>query len=560
MINLNTSSKIHYLMNNQIPSREDIKKGIDSQIFDVIVIGGGITGASVARDAIMRGLSVALFEKKDFASGTSSMTSKMIHGGLRYLLNYEFRLVREAALERKVAIETAPHLAEAMEFLVPLYKWNKESMLLFRLGLFAYDALAFPKQIGKHKMLSTKKLVDALPILANDELKGGASYFDVKSDDSRLTLTNILYALAGGAKALNYSKVIEWNQVGDDSIEVQVHDEISNENYSAKGKSLVISGGPWTDLIEAKGKNFKGKAKIRMTRGTHILLDKKVDLPYSCLLVNDDSRPIFLIPRINNKILAGTTDVDYKGDPDDIAPTQDDIDYILDATNKIFPAVNFTHENIQSSFTGVRPLVYEEGADERKTSRNHTIFVQDQVITVLGGKLTTARVMAKQVVDKLVKKVLKLPSRHYKCLTDKMPHFAGEIDDWPSYYAKQMTRLQEEHNISMETADMLVRWYGSELPFFEKILQEQGTNLLVEKSPWLEAQVVYSCRVEHIQHPVDFLRRRTPIMLERGNGLQCLGMVAEIMKEELSWTDEYKSQMIDETKEYVNTFIAINKS
>ncbi len=545
-------------MENQIPSRDAIKDKLPGTHFDVIIIGGGITGASVARDAVLRGLTVALFEKKDFASGTSSMTSKMIHGGLRYLKNYEFRLVREASLERKVAIDTAPHLAEAMNFLVPLYKWNKESTFLFRLGLMAYDMLAFPKQIGKHKMLSAKKLVDTLPILENDELKGGASYFDVKTDDSRLTLSNILFALAGGAKALNYSRVVKWIQK-EEEVEVFVKDELTGDEYSVTGDALVISGGPWTDRIEDIGEDFDGEAKIRMTRGTHITLDQKVDLPYSCLLVNDDSRPIFLIPRVNDKILAGTTDVDYKGHPDDIEPTKEDIDYILDAVNKIFPTVKFTHDNIQAAFTGVRPLVFKDGVDERKVSRNHSIFIDGRVVTVLGGKLTTARVMAKEVIDKLIKKVYYQPLRNYRCLTDKMPLYGGDMEQWDIFLTENTQRLITEYQLTEASADMLVRWYGSEIGFFETILDEHGNELLIENSPWLEAQVIYSCRVECIQNPIDFLRRRTPIMLERGNGLQCLDRVADLMSAELNWTDDVKREMIADTKLYIKRFISVDR-
>lgn len=523
----------------------------------MVIIGGGITGGSIARDAALRGLSVCLLEKEDFASGTSSMTSKMIHGGLRYLMNYEFKLVREAALERKVIIEIAPHLAEATEFLVPLYKWSKEKPFLLRLGLIVYDLLAFPKQIGRHKMLNKKKLVDKMELLDNDELNGGASFYDVKTDDSRLTMTNILSAIASGAKAINYAKALSWEDKGKAGVEVEFFDEIGQEQITVSADALVISGGPWSEHIESLGMDFKGRARIRMTRGSHLLLDRELLTSNACLLVNDDGRPIFIIPRINGKILAGTTDVDYEGHPDDIAPTREDVDYILDACNKIFPTIKFENEDVMSIFTGVRPLVQKTGVSEGKVSRNHVIYHKGNVVTILGGKLTTARIMGKDVVNKVIKKIFKQSPRRFRCMTHKLPMFGGDIDDWDEYYKDNLERLQKEYSISSKIADMLVRWYGSELPFFEIILKEHGTVTLIEGSPWLEAQVIYSCRVECIQKPVDFLRRRTPIMLERGNGLQCLDRVAELMQSELQWDEEKKLQMINETKDYTKRFVQV---
>ncbi|MCY3412943.1 MAG: glycerol-3-phosphate dehydrogenase/oxidase [Candidatus Heimdallarchaeota archaeon] len=544
-------------MENLIPSRDELKNRL-SEEFDVVIIGGGITGACVARDSVLRGLKVCLLEKMDFASGTSSMTSKMIHGGLRYLKNYEFMLVREAALERKVAIETAPNMAETMTFVVPLYTWNKDSVFMLKLALFAYDALAFPKQIGKHKMLSKKKIQEHMPLLTNAEIKGGATYQDVKTDDSRWTLINIQSAIAGGAVALNYFKANDWEDTGE-TVVVNASDELTGATYIIKAKTMVISGGPWTERIEERGKDFSKTARLRLTRGSHILLEQKMELPYSTLLINEDGRPIFLIPRINNKVLAGTTDVDYPGDPDDIRSSEEDIEYILSAVNKIFPKAKFTEDDVLSSFIGVRPLVYMEGADERKTSREHTINIQNNVLTVFGGKLTTARVMAKQVVDKLIKKMLQVPGRSHKCVTDTMPLFSGDIDNWSEFYQKEKNRLITEYEISDPTADMLVRWYGSELPIFEMILKEIGTTPLSPNNPWLEAQVHYSCRYEMCMHPVDFLRRRTPIMLERDNGKPVLARVVSLMAGEHDWDEQTIKKMTEETIEYIEKYVAIPK-
>ncbi len=543
-------------MDNLIPPRNELIKRAKEEHFDCVIIGGGITGASVLRDLSLRGLNACLVEKNDFAYGTSSMTSKMIHGGLRYLKNYEFGLVREAALERKIAVNNAPHMAEVMDFLVPIYRWNKESPFLMRIGLILYDILSIPKRIGRHKMLSISELVGKLPILENKDIRGGAIYQDVKTDDARFTLLNILSGVAGGGVALNYTIASNW-MYDEEKVEVEVNDLLNNDRYTITGDVLIICGGPWTEIIESKGANFKGKAKLRLTRGTHLLIEDVIKTKYSALLINDDDRPIFIVPQFNNKILVGTTDVDFPDIPDKVKPTNDDIEYILNALQKIFPKANISKSNILSAFAGVRPLVSKKGVSEGKVSRKHSIFVKDNIITLAGGKLTTSRVMAKQAVDRALK-ILNKRKLEYKCHTHLLPLFGGEIDNWEEFLEEHTKRLMNEYKLSEGSAKMCVHWYGSELPYFETILKEHGTTLLDNNNIWLEAQVIYSCRVEFAQHPIDFLRRRTQIMFERGNGLQVLDRVVELMKKELNWNEETANTMKNETINYINNFVKIN--
>ena len=544
-------------MENLIPSRKKMYDRLDEH-FDVIIIGGGITGANVLRDAALRGLSVCLIEKGDFAAGSSSITSRMIHGGVRYLQNYEFGLVREAALERKVYVDLAPQLAEVMNFIVPLYKWNPEPLFMLRLGLIAYDLLAIPKRIGRHKILNKKKIVDRFPLLENDDITGGAMYQDVKTDDARLTLINVLSGVAAGGVALNYTEAIEWEDEGDE-VEVEIKDKLTGKKYEIKGDTLILCAGPWTEIVENLGDDFEGKAKVRTTRGTHILLDMDIGQEYAALLINDDKRPIFIIPRINGKVLAGTTDVDFTGSPDDVVPTREDVEYILEACNKIFPSITFEPKDVLSAFAGVRPLVQKKGVKEGKVSRKHSIFVDGSIITLVGGKLTTARVMAKQAINKALK-ILMRSKREYLCVTNKIPLFGGDILDWSQYYDENKKRLIEKYELSDTTADMLIRWYGSELELFENMLDEVGTSKFMENQPWLEAQLVFSCRVELAQHPIDFLRRRTPIMLERDNGEPILDRVIEIMASELDWDEKYMVKMREETMKFINKRIRVDLS
>lgn len=540
---------------NLIPSREKMVQNLKENEYDIIVIGGGITGAGVARDATLRGLKVALIEKQDFASGTSSMTSKMLHGGLRYLKNFEFRLVRHAALERKVHQEIAPHLAEVMEFLVPLFKWNSDRPFMLRLGLILYDLLAYPKQIGHHKNLGKEGIMEYFPNLKSDELKGGALYHDVKTNDARLTLANILSATAAGADAVNYCEMTEWHE-DEGEVVVTVHDHISDSDFEILGSVAIICAGPWAQIAESRNTGWNGKARVRLTRGTHIILKKRLE-KNPVLLINDDERPIFLVPRIDYD-LCGTTDIDYKGDPDDVKPTKEEIEYLLTACQKLFPDYNYTRDDIVASFAGVRPLVYKEGVSEGKVSREHTIYFDrpNRVISVFGGKLTTYRRMAREAVDKSFKIMYR---DRVKCITEKLPLWGGEIDNWDEFYDTKTNHLQDKFELSAETSHVLVLWYGSEIDYFETYIEKYGKDLLKENRPWLKAQVHYSCEIEFAQTPIDVMRRRLPLMLEEGNGVELINEIANIMSSHLDWSDGEKQKYIDLTKDYIENFIAVNK-
>lgn len=540
-------------MDNLIPPRSEMLASLSEKEYDIIVVGGGVTGAGVARDAILRGLKVALIEKGDFASGTSSMTSKLLHGGLRYLKNYEFRLVRQAALERKVHLDIAPHLAEVMEILVPLYNWNDDSPFMLRLGLILYDLLAFPKGIGKHKNLKSKDLIAKIPLLENQEIRAGAIYHDVRTNDARLTLANCLSAAAGGADVVNYVEMKSW-ETADGEVVVKAIDNLTNTELSITGKYVILCGGPWSEIVESKGIDFEGKARVRLTRGTHIILEKKLD-KYACLLINEDERPIFLMPGLNYD-LVGTTDLDHDSTPDDVNPTKEEIEYLIKACNKLFPTANYTIGDVKAAFSGVRPLVYKKGDKPGKVSREHSIFQDktNRTVTIVGGKLTTYRVMSKQALDKAVRHMGVVKG---KCMTHKLPLWGGEIDDWDIFSQEKIQELVSEYSISESTAKMLIRWYGSEIDFFKKFLEKYGTKRLHEDQVWLEAQVAYACQVELAQTPIDVMRRRLSIMFERNNGLDLLDRIVAIMATELDWNELEISEMQEMTKRYIEKYIRV---
>lgn len=540
-------------MENLIPSRSDMINNMSKTDYDIIIVGGGITGAGVARDATLRGFRVLLLEKGDFASGTSSMTSKMLHGGLRYLKNYEFRMVRQAALERHVHLEIAPHLAEVKEFLVPLYKWS-DSPFMLRLGLILYDLLAIPKRIGKHKNMSSQKLVEKMPILRLEDLVGGALYHDVQTNDARLTLANCLSAAAGGADVINYMEMDSW-ETYDGEVHVQAIDKLTDERHKITCNYIMLCTGPWSQIAESKGIDYEGKARIRLTRGTHIIVKKKLR-DHACFFINEDERPIFLIPG-DDYDLIGTTDLDHDGTPDDVKPTKEEVEYIIKACSKFFPNAKYTLDDITASFAGVRPLVRKDGLKEGDVSREHSIFHDrtNRIVTIIGGKLTTYRVMSKQALDKVVKAMGVAKGR---CLTKKLPLWGGEVDNWGTFKLEKIDELESEFSLSKSSAKMLVKWYGSEVDYFKEYLVKFGTKLLSPDRPWVEAQVIYSCKVEFAQTPIDFLRRRTNIMFEDNNGEEILDKVIELMSIELNWDSEKQNTMKILTLEYINNFIRVS--
>jgi len=527
--------------------RNEIISECQSTVFDIVVIGGGITGAGVARDAAIRGLKVALFEKNDFASGTSSTTSKMLHGGLRYLQNYEFRLVRKAALERGLHLKLAPHLTDKLNFIIPIYRWNKFSPIKMWFGVKLYDLLAYPKGLGKSRKLKVKDIIHKFPHLSSNDLIGGVFYHDVRTDDARITLSNILSARQYGASTLNYTKLNSWD-VKDGITTCSVENMETNQVMQVKTKIIINCTGPWTESTEKLNAQIKGKSKLRLTSGIHLRLPKLLD-NYSCLIINEDERPIFYMPGLNGDLI-GTTDEDYQGSPDDVIPTKKEVDYLLDAVNRLMKR-QYTYEDIESIFTGVRPLVYQDTTSEGKVSRDHTIHTYDNyLITILGGKLTTYRFMAKQAVDKAINFI---QTSKIKCSTDKIHLYGGEIDDWDAYVRLHLSRLKKLYGFNENISMMLIKWYGSNLLDFEEVLKEVGTHPLRIEIPWLAAQVNFACRFEFARSPIDILRRRTQIMLEKGKGIELVERIVEIMSEELNWDLKTANKMIQQTMEYIES-------
>ena len=370
------------------------------ETFDVLVVGGGIVGAGVARDAACRGLRTALVERGDFASGTSGKTSRLIHGGLRYLRSYRVGLVRQSVRERDLLLKRAPSLVHPLPFVIPAYRGRRPGALLLRFGLFLYDFLSRDKTVPRRVWLAADATVEREPRLSSDALAGAGIYYDAWTDDARLVLAVVKDAAEAGACVANYTEVVELlHDEGGRVVGARLRDVIENRTLDARARIAVNATGVWLDRLRAP----RGIPTIRATKGIHIFLPRtKVGNRHALALTAPrDGRIVFVLPW-NELALVGTTDTDYGGDADHVVPNAADVAYLLDVVNSAFPQARVTTDDVVSAYAGLRPLLRNRRADARESdiSREHAIFEDnDGLISVAGGKLTTHRSMAEDVID-----------------------------------------------------------------------------------------------------------------------------------------------------------------
>lgn len=385
-------------------SRKKTIKQMQSQEFDALIIGGGITGAATARDATMRGLKVALVEKSDFAEGTSSRSSKLVHGGFRYLENMEFGLVFEALSERTNLLKTAPTLVKPLRFYFPVYKGDKHGRFILSLGMWFYDVLALFRSPGFHKRLSQKRLSKEIPFLKTKGLKGGFKYYDASMWDDVLTVEILRDAHEQGAAVANYVEAREPIFEDDQLKGFTVKDHESGENFQIKAKKVIVCAGPWTDLVGAKLKK-DWRPWLKPSKGVHLVFDlKKIPVPGAMVMTHPrDGRISFVIPREdmgNGIVIVGTTDSPTPDNPDNAEVAKSDINYLLDLLNRYYPSLNIIEDDILSAYVGVRPLMGGTHEDLQKVSREHYVGEgPGGAVIVAGGKYTTHRTMAQEIVD-----------------------------------------------------------------------------------------------------------------------------------------------------------------
>jgi glycerol-3-phosphate dehydrogenase len=476
---------------------------------DLLVIGGGITGAGVAWDASLRGLNVGLVEKQDFAAGTSSRSTKLIHGGLRYLKQLDFGLVREVGRERAVLHRLAPHLVRPEPMLLPIVKGGQHNRFATSWGLWLYDRLAGVSKRERRTMLTRDEVLRLEPLLRKEDLLGGGLYVEYRTDDARLTLAVLKSAVACGALAVNYAEVTQFLHENRKLAGAVVTDCLSRRTFTVTAKKIVNAAGPWADRLRAMDGSLSGK-RLHHTKGVHIVVARR-RLPIGRAIYFDvpDGRMVFAIPK-ENKVYVGTTDTDYEGPLEEPGVTKADCDYLLEAVNQMFPEVRLASRDVISHWSGIRPLIHEAGKGPSELSRKDEIFHSETgLMTIAGGKLTGFRKMAERVVDQVCMAIHMETGRIFKhCQTDRVPIDGGEPDDQKNTAPPSMGDLPVD----------------------------------------IAAKLEYGLLYEMVVHPLDFLVRRTAALyFEREKYHPWVETIVNVMARRLHWPDPIRAAYLAET-------------
>lgn len=534
--------------------REESLNQLESQkqIYDLLIIGGGIVGAGVARDAASRGMKVALVEKNDFAYGTSSRSSKMIHGGIRYLENMEFGLVFEALNEREKLYNLAPHLVHPLRFVLPVYKNSRVGMGIMSLGMWLYDFLAL-FQSPFHERLSAKKSLERLPLLKNEELLGSFVYSDAYMDDDRLVIETLRSASRFGAHVANFVEAKSWCKLEDGTHEVMVQNKVGegNKDFAIRARHVVSCVGVWTDSVAPIFTN-PWKKQLRPTKGIHITL-RKDRLPLHeavVMAVDKEKRIVFGIPR-HEMIIIGTTDTDFKETPDNVVAHKDDVKYLLKIVSEYFPGAQLTEKDIVATYAGVRPLVDDGSQTEGKTSREHKFLSDPNGITyIMGGKYTTYRKMAEDAVELVLKSFTIEDQVKYSMNQTEEP--LNSLCSFENFNkAKYLaSSWSANYHLPYKDIEMLVLRHGMEA---EQILKSGVENKL---TLW-ELELVHAIRHTMCLNLVDFYTRRTPLFLaEVNHGLELAEILALHMQNELNWTSEERNTQKNKLVEHIQHELA----
>ncbi len=530
-----------------------------NKTYDIIVIGGGISGAAVAYEAASQGYSVALVEKGDFGAGTSSATSKLIHGGLRYLANFEFGLVRESLKERKTLENIAPNFVYPLAFLVPLHKTGVRKKSILEPGMMIYDVLSYDKgmtwdkskRLPLHRLLSREKALELEPIIHADDLTGAILYYDCADfNPERLTLAFIKSAVKHGADVANYAKVEDF-VLNDKRINgVVVRDLLSNNMHTLRGKLIINCGGPWADILLSIARGNKAPQHIRRSEGIHIITKKITNANAAVGGLTPTGRPCNLIPWRGHTLI-GTTDREYIGDPDQYCVTREKIEEYIAEVNASFGNPNLIHySDVLYAYGGLRPLVEDQTKDVYKTSRKYEIFDHEEdglagMLTVEGGKYTTSRNLAENVLKTVGKKF----GRKSISVTAKQ-HLAGcEIRDMEMFIKQAKATYTEfpEH-----TVDYLARMYGTELPKVMSLAQkDKQFTAPLNADGEMSAQVIYAIREEMACTLMDILIRRTGIGTLGYPGDEVVESIAGLASHELGWSQARAEKELEAVKKTI---------
>lgn len=501
--------------------------------YDIAVVGGGINGAGIARDAALRGMRVILLEKSDFGSGTSSWSSRLIHGGLRYLEYGEIPLVFESLHERRRLRRLAPHLVTPLRLTIPIYRDSRRGRFMISLGLTAYDLLSLGKNLPRHRMLKRAELIREVPGLRQDGLVGGAEYHDAQvAFAERLVVENIIAAREAGADTRNYSPVMRIDVRRGAAHSLHFIDRASGNEQEVSARIVINAAGPWVDRV-LRTTNRDVQALMGGTKGSHIVVGLFATAPSSAFYVEakSDGRPFFIIPW-NGQFLIGTTDIRYDGEPGDVRASIEEIDYLLQETNRVFPAARLTVDDLHFAYAGVRPLPKVEKGPESAITRKHIIYQHrdeaNGLISVIGGKLTTYRSLAEQVVDQCERLSGKKAG---KCRTRNAP-LPGGAD---VQMAKQV--LQKTASLTAACIERLLSIYGSRAPDVVRLATAGGpAGFIDDEASVLAAEVAHAIREEAAITLTDIVHRRIMTGLSADQGTATSQEVARVAALELGWS------------------------
>jgi len=526
--------------------------------FDVIVIGAGINGAGIARDAAMRGLKVLLLDKGDIGGGTSSWSTRLIHGGLRYLEHGELGLVRESLRERACLMNIAPHLVRPLRILVPIYKHARRGLWTIRAGMIAYDLLSFSKRLPRHRMLSAVETLQRAPGLNREGLTGAAVYFDAQVEYAeRLVLENALSAVEHGASVITYARVekllveagrvsgVEYSLVQGPLSNVQ--DGVSRGQEGGLAPALtpparclatapivINAAGPWIDqMLSLRGPD--SPRLIGGTKGSHLIVAPFAGAPDSAIYVEaeTDHRPFFIIPW-NGNYLIGTTDIRFDDDLDQVRIEAEEIEYLLRETNRVIPEAKLTNEQIIFTYSGVRPLPFVNEKDEQSITRRHFIRRHphiDKLFSIVGGKLTTFRSLAEETIDLVL---LELGQSSPECLTDREPLPGAATTGFEAF----STDLRRRYGLSEAASNRLTRIYGTRSSTVMELISDDPSlgEVFDLETGAMAAEVVFAFQHELAQTLSDCLLRRTMVGLNSTCGVDAVEAAARVAQKHLGWS------------------------
>ena len=520
------------------PAQRDVAwQRLGSEQFDVVVIGGGVVGAGAALDAATRGLKVALVEARDFASGTSSRSSKMFHGGLRYLEQLEFGLVREALHERELSLTTlAPHLVKPLPFLFPLTnRWWERPYIAA--GIFLYDQMGGAKSVPAQKHLSKAGALRLAPGLKRSALIGGIRYYDTVVDDARHTMTVARTAAHYGAVVRTSTQVVALRREGDRVTGVRIRDSENGEIADVAGHVVVNATGVWTDEIQALSKQ-RGRFRVRASKGVHVVVPRDRIVSEVAIILRTEKSVLFVIPWGTHWII-GTTDTDWNLDLAHPAATKADIDYILGTVNTVL-ATPLTHDDIDGVYAGLRPLLAGESEPTSKLSREHAVAVPSPgLVAIAGGKYTTYRVMGADAIDAAAEFV---PTRVAPSITEKVPLMGAD-----GYFAliNQTEHVGAPYGLHPYRVRHLLDRYGSLIGEVLDMASENGEvdpdllTPITDAPVYLKVEARYAAVAEGALHLEDILARRKRISIEYPHrGVDCAREVAELVAPVLGWSAE----------------------